>query len=130
MDRFCTQWYNLNKMLTDEPVIHDRGRGPEIRGTRITVFDILDYSPKGWTPGQIAALFKITIEQVQAALAYIEEHRSEVMPKYQRMLDFAAKGDSLEVRAQYARSHARLMALQDELKRRKGAGADDARIAG
>lgn len=117
-------------MRTNEPVIHDRGRGPEIRGTRITVFDVLDYSLTGWTAEQIATLFKITVEQVHAALLYIDEHRSELMPKYQRMLDFCAQGDSPVVRAQYARSHARLIALQEQLQRRKEAGNDDARTAG
>ena len=27
------------------PEIHDRGRGPEIKGTRITVYDVMDYHP-------------------------------------------------------------------------------------
>jgi len=117
-------------MAHDNPVIHDRGRGPEIQGTRITVFDVLDYYPKGWTPQQIADLFKITVTQVQAALEYIEQHRSEVIPRYQRMLAFAAKGDSPEVRATYAKSRARLMAVKRESDRRKSGGVDDARAAG
>jgi uncharacterized protein (DUF433 family) len=113
-----------------ESIIHDRGRGPEIRGTRITVFDILDHHPdKGWTPEQLAGLFRVSVEQIQAALTYIEEHRDEVMSSYQKMLDFAAKGDSPEVREKYAKSHARFMALKAELDGRKGA-TRDARAAG
>ena len=31
-----------------EAKIIDRGRGPEIAGTRITVFDVMDYLENGW----------------------------------------------------------------------------------
>ena len=37
-------------MKSDE-FIHDRGRGPEIKGTRITVFAILDYLLEGMVRG-------------------------------------------------------------------------------
>ena len=69
-----------------EPVIHDRGRGPEVRGTRITVYSILDYLIAGWPAPRIAALFRISSQEVQAAVAYIEEHRAEVMANYARIL--------------------------------------------
>ena len=32
----------------DDAIIQ-RGRGPEIQGTRITVYDIVDYQRMGWT---------------------------------------------------------------------------------
>ena len=41
--------------------IIDRGRGPEIAGTRITVYDILDYWQDGWHSTAIAALFCIVL---------------------------------------------------------------------
>ena len=31
-----------------EATIIDRGRGPEIAGTRITVYDVMDYLKHGW----------------------------------------------------------------------------------
>jgi uncharacterized protein (DUF433 family) len=36
-----------------ESVIIDRGRGPEIAGTRITVYDIVDYLEEGWHPTSV-----------------------------------------------------------------------------
>ena len=36
------------------PKIHDRGRGPEIEGTRITVYDVMDYYCEGWPATRIA----------------------------------------------------------------------------
>ena len=61
-----------------ESVIIDRGRGPEIAGTRITVYDIVDYLEERWHPTAIAAFFRISSREVDAALRYIEEHKEEV----------------------------------------------------
>lgn len=116
--------------MSDEPIIHDRGRGPEIRGTRITVYDILDHHPdKGWTRQQLAELFRVSVEQIDAALRYIVEHREAVMRSYQKMLDAAARGNPPEVQAKLDESHDRFMAFKQELDRKKGAGRD-ARAAG
>jgi uncharacterized protein (DUF433 family) len=39
--------------------IINRGRGPEIAGTRITVYDILDYTTMGWHHTAIAGWLRI-----------------------------------------------------------------------
>jgi uncharacterized protein (DUF433 family) len=39
--------------------IINRGRGPEIEGTRITVCDVMDYLQEGWGYDQIAGLFRL-----------------------------------------------------------------------
>lgn len=39
--------------------IIDRGRGPEIEGTRITVYDVMDYWIAGWNVEQIAGLWRL-----------------------------------------------------------------------
>ena len=62
-----------------EPRIIDRGRGPEIAGTRITVFDILDYLQDGWHPVAIAAFFRVSSREVDEAIRYIEDHKEEVL---------------------------------------------------
>ncbi len=67
--------------------IIDRGRGPEIAGTRITVFDVLDYRKHGWHRDRIAALFRLSSDQVQTAFDYIDAHHEAVMADYQRILD-------------------------------------------
>ena len=79
-----------------DPIIHDRGRGPEIVGSRITVYDVLDYA-KTRTPEFIADLFRLKVEQIHAALAYIEEHREEVMVEYREMLARAEAGNPPEI---------------------------------
>lgn len=67
--------------------IIDRGRGPEIEGTRITVYDVMDYLGLDWGADRIAPIFQVTVEQVQAAIAYIEAHRAEVEAQYQQIVD-------------------------------------------
>ena len=66
--------------------IIDRGRGPEIAGTRITVYDVVDYLQEGWRYDQIAGLFRLPPEDIQAALQYIEDHKDEVMTVYRQIL--------------------------------------------
>jgi uncharacterized protein (DUF433 family) len=67
--------------------IIERGRGPEIKGTRITVYDIVDYWKKGWRYDQIAGLFRLPPDDVQEAIRYIEEHQDEVMHDYQAIVE-------------------------------------------
>src|SRR4051794_40867443 len=58
--------------------IIDRGRGPEIKGTRTTVFHVMDYYKLGWHHSSIALVLNLSSRQVLAAIRYIEEHREEV----------------------------------------------------
>lgn len=71
--------------------IIDRGRGPEIEGTRITIYDVVDYWKEGWRYDQIAGLFRLPSDDIQAALQYIEEHEEMVMADYQRILEQSKK---------------------------------------
>jgi uncharacterized protein (DUF433 family) len=70
-----------------ESKIIDRGRGPEIAGTRITVYDVMDYYKDGWHRDQIAALFRLSSRDIQAAIDYIEANREQVEAEYQKILD-------------------------------------------
>jgi uncharacterized protein (DUF433 family) len=67
--------------------IINRGRGPEIEGTRITVYDVFDYVRQGWHRDRIAALFRLSSRDVQAALDYIQQHQDEVIARYQSILE-------------------------------------------
>jgi uncharacterized protein (DUF433 family) len=51
-------------------MIHNRGRGPEIAGSRITVYNLLPYLlDAAVTEDSIAACYDLTTEQVAAARA-------------------------------------------------------------
>jgi uncharacterized protein (DUF433 family) len=81
------------------PEIIDRGRGPEIKGTRITVYDILDYYTQDWHHTTIAARLQLSSAEVLVAIAYIEAHKEEVMANYQKILDRCARGNPPELQA-------------------------------
>jgi uncharacterized protein (DUF433 family) len=61
-----------------KPSIIDRGRGPEIAGSRITAFDVLDETRAGRPVGDLAREWRLSVEQIECALWYIEDHRDEV----------------------------------------------------
>ncbi len=67
--------------------IINRGRGPEIEGTRITVYDVFDYAQQGWHRDRIAALFRLSSRDIQAALDYIEQHREDVTAAYKSIIE-------------------------------------------
>lgn len=91
--------------------------GPQIAGTRITVYTILDYLKEGWHHTRIAAFFQISSAQVLAVARYIEAHKEEVEADYQKILQRATqRKNPPEIEALRRQSHAK---LQAELKRRK-----------
>lgn len=62
-------------------------RGLSITGTRITLYDIMDYLTAGWPIGEIRAILPaLSDEQFRIALDYIEAHRPEVEAEYQQVL--------------------------------------------
>ena len=61
-------------------------RGLTIAGTRITLYDVMDYVTAQYPPKFIRAMLSLTDEQVNAALSYIETHREEVEAEYQIVL--------------------------------------------
>ena len=101
-------------------MIHDRGRGPEIKGTRITVYVIMDYYGKPeWPAERIAELYQLSVPQVRAALDYITAHEDELVPVYRRMIERAARGNPPEVQAKVDAAHKRFLdRLSPEQRRR------------
>lgn len=113
------------------PVIINRGRGPEIAGTRITVYDILDYAKENWHHTAIAATLRISSFQVLAALRYIEEHKDEVMANYQKILDRCARGNPPEIQAKLDAIHAKYEPIWAERRRAlKEQASDDGHSGG
>ena len=61
-------------------------RGLTIAGTRITIYDIMDYVTAQYPPKFIKGLFDLTEEQINSALTYIEENRALVEAEYHQVL--------------------------------------------
>jgi uncharacterized protein (DUF433 family) len=87
--------------------IHDRGRGPEIKGTRITVYAILDFVLAGWHRERIADHFRVHPEEVQAAMEYIQEHRLSVLREYVNILERSERSNPPELQTKLDASHER-----------------------
>ena len=76
--------------ISDEQtaIVHTE-RGLTIAGTRITIYDIMDYVTAQYPAKFIRGLFDLTEAQINAPLAYIEANRAEVEAEYQRVLEEA-----------------------------------------
>jgi uncharacterized protein (DUF433 family) len=64
-------------------------RGLTIAGTRITLYDVMDYFTAGYPAKLIREKLCLTDAQVSAALSYIEAHQTEVEAEYQEVLQIA-----------------------------------------
>ena len=98
------------------PSIINRGRGPEIEGTRITVYDIMDYYKQGWNHSAIALWLQLSSAEVLAAIQYIEEHKEEVLADYQIILDRCARGNPPEIQAKIDACLGTARKLRDALR--------------
>lgn len=107
--------------------IIDRGRGPEIEGTRITVYDVMDYWKGGWHPARIAALFRLSSEQIRAAIDYIEAHREEVTRDYEKILERHRNYEyPPEVKAKIEQNRRKFEAKLAEIRERRKAESEHA----
>ena len=111
-------------------VIINHDRNPRVAGTRITVYDILDYSTAGWHHTAIATTLGISSAQVIAGLEYIEEHKAEVMAGYRKILDRIADGHSPEVQAKVDTARARFQAHLAKRRHARGSESGDAGDSG
>ena len=113
-------------MKSDE-FIHDRGRGPEIKGTRITVYAILDFLIAGWHRERIADHFRVHPEEVAAATEYIGEHTLEVMRDYVKILERSERGNPPELQAKLDAGHERFLELMRKVREAKARGDTNTR---
>jgi uncharacterized protein (DUF433 family) len=72
-----------------QSIIVRTDRGLSIAGTRITLYDVMDYFMVGYPAKLIREKLCLTDTQVDAALSYIEAHQAEVEAEYQQVLQIA-----------------------------------------
>ena len=92
------------------PLIRDRGRGPELVNSRITVFDLLpDLLDPSQTEADILAGYPtLTREQVAAARAYALEHAERLLPEQRAWEARPARRNPPEVEARWAEAAPRI----------------------
>jgi uncharacterized protein (DUF433 family) len=113
-----------------EAKIIKTGSTPRIEGSRITVYDVLEYHGKGWHRDEIASLFDLSSQQVEAAIRYIEEHRDEVMATYGKIMERINRGNPPEIQAKLDAGHERFLAMVREHREAKAREARDAGNSG
>lgn len=61
-------------------------RGLTITGTRITLYDLMDFLKADYPAKLIRDKFNLTDEQINAALSYLEANHAEVEAEYREVL--------------------------------------------
>jgi uncharacterized protein (DUF433 family) len=68
------------------PAVVRTERGLTLAGTRTTLYDVMDYLVADWPPKLIRDRLDLTDQQIEVALDYINQHRTEVETEYQEVL--------------------------------------------
>ena len=111
------------------PKIIDRGRGPEIEGTRVTVYTVWEYAQHGDHHTYIAAMLDISSAEVLCALEYIEDHKEQVLKDYAEIMERINRGNPPEVKALLRESHKKLMVIKRKLLAKQQRRAKNAGLA-
>ncbi|OWK45399.1 DUF433 domain-containing protein [Fimbriiglobus ruber] len=79
-------------------IMIDRGRGPEIDGTRITVYNLLQsFLDPTMTGGEICRVYDLTARQVAAARAYVLSNPDTVLAEHLKIEAKMEAGNPPEV---------------------------------
>jgi uncharacterized protein (DUF433 family) len=113
---------NSNEITPLKAEIIDRGRGPEIKGTRITVYAVLDYILECWHPARIAAWLNLNTDQVEAARTYLRDNTIEVLKDYVKILERSARGNPPELQAKIDAGHERFQELLKQIQEARARG--------
>lgn len=120
----------------DHPLIHDRGRGPELVGTRTTIYNLVgEFLNPDLTEAEIARWNDLAPEQVAAMRAYFLRHYGEVMAQHERIeerirMGIGAQHDSPEFQAQVAETRANFKLFQEWVADREASGLPSPREMG
>lgn len=94
-------------------------RAPRVRGTRITIFSLIDFLITGSGYAEVAAFFpRVLAEDVVAASDYIGRHLDQVVRDYQSILERHRKYQPpADLKATLAATRERVLALRERLRR-------------
>ncbi len=80
-------------MKTETIAIVERGRGPQLANSRITVLDVFYYLHRGYDFDFIQrAMPSLTRDEFDAVFAYVQDHREELIEKDRRADEFHRRG--------------------------------------
>ena len=93
-----------------EPRIVDRGDGPKIEGTRITVYTVFEDLRNGHGREEIALSYGLSSRQVQAAIDYIGANEAAVIAEYEKIMERINRGNPPHIEAILQENHQKLLA--------------------
>lgn len=109
-------------------MIEDRGRGPEIVGTRITVYNLLhSFLDPTVTEKEICRIYELTAEQVASARAYVLRNPETVLAEHLKIEERLAAGNPPEVKAQAEQAKSTLKSFKQWLTERDGESQSEPR---
>jgi uncharacterized protein (DUF433 family) len=79
----------MSELSLPNPTVVRTERGLSIRGTRITLYDVMDYLKAEWPPTLIQQWLNLTDAQMTGVLAYIRDHEADVEAEYAHVLQRA-----------------------------------------
>jgi len=79
----------MPEIMTHSPTVVRNSLGLAVAGTRITLYDVMDYLTDGWPPKLIQHWLNLTDTQIADVMAYIENNRAEVETEYQQVVAYA-----------------------------------------
>jgi len=81
----------MTSVSETEATIIRTPRGLTISGTRLTLYDVIDFLKAEYSPKLIRNKFNLTEDQINAALSYIEANRAQIETEYQQVLQTRAE---------------------------------------
>ena len=107
--------------------IVDRGRGPQLSTSRITVQDLVPYFQEKCSHEEIMRWIPVlTGEEIQIVETYIKDHYEEVMEQDRRIRERNARNkNSPEVERILAQGKSKLLALKEQLLRNHANGENE-----
>jgi hypothetical protein len=72
--------------IKDQSTVIKNERGLSVAGTRITLYQIMDFLKADYSPEEIMTCFRLTIRQMTEIMNYIETNRDEVEAEYQQVV--------------------------------------------
>ena len=112
--------------MKSEIAIVDRGRGPQLSTSRITVQDLVPYFQRNSSYDDIRAVMPaLSIEEIQVVERYVRDHYDEVMEQDRRIrARNASRVRTLEVEEIARRGGEKMAALREEFTKKKERNGD------
>lgn len=67
-------------------IIVQTGRGPSIKGTRLTIYSLMEYLKDGWTPKHTAQWFNLSLAEMDEVMAYLKANEAELETEYAEVM--------------------------------------------